>query len=137
MKRLSWELIQKFYKDNFGIGGWLVELYANLDILVLCASGTSNKNISIFTEIPIEEVERVLENTLDFKGWEVDLPMNPYRTYSDIMSDFEKITKSSFIVMMNINLNKDPLYKDIDSENVYRICKAVWEIESKIKDEWI
>ena len=137
MKRLSWELVQQFYMNNFGLDGWLVELYANQDILLLCASGTSNAHISEFTEIPQDEVVRVLKNTLDFEGWSEDLPSNPYKLYSDTMNTDLEVKRGSFISTLQEDFITYQSISEKDALSSYNVCKTVWEIESKIKDEWI
>lgn len=42
METVEWKTIQEFYKEHFGTDMWLIEMMANRDILVLCASGASN-----------------------------------------------------------------------------------------------
>lgn len=123
----SWEYIKDFYQNEFGIEDWVVELYANLDVLLLCASGASNESISKFTEIPLEEVKEIIRKTFMFDGWTVDLGINPYKLYCDVNGD--PTSFKGYITTFFLD-NKI-------KEFIFTICKTMKEIEEKIKDEWI
>ena len=96
MENVEWESIKEFYKEHFGMSGWVVEMLANMDILLLCASGSSNETISNLLDIPVDEILLVIKEVFNFPGWERDLPINPYKLYaesncsldSDILTDF-------------------------------------------------
>lgn len=124
----DWEYIKEFYKEHFGIDNWVVEMMANRDVLLLCASGASNKTISTFLDISENEVRLVIEEAFDFTGWAVDLPINPYRLYSNVLGDFNEFYKE----MKNSNVFE---LKAI--EDVYSLCKTMEEIEERIYNEWI
>ena len=126
----EWEYVKEFYKQHFGIEGWVVELYANMDILTLCASGASNKTITEVCDIELDDLVEVLMNTFKFPGWAVDLPCNPYKIYLESLDNFPKEAVLCFVG-----------FKEIDVETVitqaYRVCKTMKEIEERIADEWI
>lgn len=131
---LAWEAVKKFYKDTFGTDAWVVELYANLDILLLCSSGASNKSITNLLEIDTEEVEKVVESTFHFEGWVEDLRINPYSIYccmynmgENELDDFKK----------EIGIVSEYAYDLNQIQFMYEMCKTMHDIESKIRDEWI
>ncbi len=137
---VHWDAVKDFYKEKFGIDEGVVEMYANLDILVLCASGASNETIERFLEIPIEEVKKVIRETFAFDGWQEDIPANPYKIFTDLEQDLEtpKFVDTRFISEMMFALNS---YKQEDKDKtIYRaywVCRTMSEIERKINDEWI
>lgn len=136
MNDIHWDAVKEFYKDKFGIDGWVVEMYANLDILSLCVSGASNDTIVNFLEIPMEEVVKVLEDTFKFSGWEKDLPFNPYRlfcSYNGIISSVDHFV--SFTMDVAIELAKSGNF--VNQEKVFYMCETYKDIEERIEDEWI
>ena len=137
VSNVSWNDVKDFYKDKFGIDGWVVELYANLDILLLCASGASNESISKFTDIPEEEVRKVIRNTFGFEGWVEDLPLNPYKVYCEMLDMYPKGLETRFISETSSTLIPYQERIKIDKFKAYHICKTMKEIEDKIKDEWV
>ena len=134
----NWEYVKEFYKQCFGIDGWVVELYANLDILQLCVSGASNKSICKFTDLDLEDIVEILITTFHFSGWQEDLPVNPYKLYIELVGLPEFEMKVKFISEMTRALNgyKIPEQPDI-IYNCLVICKTMKEIEERIQDEWI
>ncbi len=125
---LDWVHVKDFYKQCFGIDGWVVELYAVLDILNLCASGASNESIVKFSDLDLEDVVEILMTTFHFPGWKEDLPVNPYKLFLDTNGDFDEFNKA----MVGITAFEfDPII------NLYQICKTMKEIEERIADEWI
>lgn len=124
----DWEYIKEFYKQHFGIDNWVVEMMANRDILLLCASGASNRTISTFLDISQDEIELVIKESFDFIGWKEDLPVNPYRLYSNVLGSFDEFYKE----MKNSNV-----FELRAIEDVHSICRTMKEIEERIYDEWI
>lgn len=132
MKRISWSIIEEFYKKHFGIDKWLVELFANEEILLLCASGASNNTISFFTDLPVDEIKEAINNTFKFEGWERDLRINPYGLYSDDMKIDGKLDQKEFKQFIDLELKGE-----YDPNHIYHICKMMWEIECKINEQWV
>jgi len=133
MTNTDWEIIKDFYKERFGIDGWLVEMYANLDILSLCVAGACNDNIVKFLELPSEEVVRVINDVFEFDGFVNDLPINPYRVYNSyngIRSSVEHLT--SFLSDTSVELGSI-----LKPEKLFKICDTYSDIEERIQNEWI
>ena len=137
MNTVAWEHIKEFYEDKFGIEGWVVEMYANMDILSLCASGASNKTIESFLEIPEGEIVRVIRDAFEIEGWETDLPINPYKMFCSYDGEVSSLAHlTDFILEVAIEMSKYKL-KVIDPAKLFYICEAMYDIERKIADEWI
>lgn len=137
MNTVSWEAIKDFYKTKFGIDGWVVEMYANLDILALCVSGASNQSIVDFLELSLEEVSAVIKDTFGFDGWEFELPINPYHifmTFKGSRSSLEHF--SSFVQEVTFEFQKYSI-ENISVEKLFYMCEAFSDIEERINDEWI
>lgn len=136
----NWDYVKDFYKTCFGIDEWVVELYANLDILQLCASGASNNSICKFTDMDLDDVVEIILTTFGFPGWKEDLPVNPYKLYQELENLYgSEFTERQFI----LTLMKTDLYtffkepEVLDYAMLFRICKTMKEIEERIQDEWI
>jgi hypothetical protein len=136
--QLDWETVKEFYQEQFGIEGWVVEVYASLDILTLCVSGASNETITKFLEVPIADVKKVIQDTLDFDGWDEDLPISPYNVYNSMSSRWaEDSFPVDFINSLIHLLMPYPKFRNLNLLYVYKMCKTSSDIERKIHDEWI
>lgn len=133
----TWEEVKEFYLETFGIKAWAVEIMANIDILVLCASGSSNLSISNFTEVPLDEVTKVIEQTFKFQGWLIDLPVNPYGMYRNMINRHEGASMSKFIKEVREVLNPFVGLGELDFEFMFTMCVTMDDIESRVYDEWI
>ena len=136
----DWECVKDFYKTNFGIESWVVELYANLEILQLCASGASSESISVFCDLDLDDVVEILMNTFFFPGWKVDLSVNPYKIYNEVESEYGfEFTQMIFIgELMKTDLHRSFQYPEaLDYAQMFRICRTLKEIEERIANEWI
>lgn len=137
----GWEVIKEFYQDKFGIDGWVIEMYANLDILILCASGASNRTIESFLEIPLDEIKKVIQDVFGFGGWGEDLPINPYKmfcSYNGIISSVEHF--KDFLAYLDSEISKFPSleeFRTVKGEQLFYLCETMYDIERKIQDEWI
>jgi hypothetical protein len=127
---LNWQYIKDFYKEHFGIDGWVVELFANFDILLLCSSGVSNKHIEEFLDIPLDEISKVIKDAFGFDGWVEDFPINPYRVFNDIGEE-------KFIDDVRLSLTPYIELHSIDLNGLLAICKTMNDIEERINDEWV
>ena len=139
MSSLSWEVIKEFYLKEFGIDEWLVEMYANLDILCLCASGVSFRDISVFLEVPISEVKTVANSVFEFDGWEEEIPVNPlyvFKSYKGVQSSVEHFME--FDKEIKFHLSKwNGKFADVKTEKLFYICETYLDIEERIRNEWI
>jgi len=72
-----WDRVKRLYFEKFGYTDTLVEMVASSQILKLCASGASNKQIADVLEIDIDVVVEELEKWLYFSGWDEQLECNP------------------------------------------------------------
>lgn len=138
MNEISWEAVKEFYQKEFGIDGWVVEVYANMDILSLCVSGASNKTIEEFLEIPQHEIVNVLRDAFEFDGWEEDLPMNPYKMFCGYAGTISSIQHfSDFVGEVGNELAKYRNFKLSNLDKIFYMCETMYDIERKIQDEWI
>lgn len=134
----SWAIIKDFYMREFGIDGWVVEMYANLDILALCVSGASNETIVNFLDLPLAEVIKVLSDAYEFEGWVKDLPFNPiqiFSNYSGTKSTVEHFV--SFTSDVAVELGKYSGIEHIKPEKLFYMCELYNDIEERIRNEWI
>lgn len=135
---LGWDTVKEFYQKEFGIEEWVVELYANMDILSLCASGASNKDIEEFLEIPEKEIVTVIRETFDFDGWDKALPLNPYRLFCSYDGAISSV--SHFLDFVSALSTEFGAYREFASlrlDKIFYICETMYDIERKIQDEWI
>lgn len=132
----AWETIKAFYKDKFGIDGWVVEMFANMDVLLLCVSGASNHTISEFLDIDDSMVTAIIKDTFNFDGWEKDLPLNPYKIYCDGLASFRDY-EYYFRPEIDTILASYKAFEYIDIAELYLMCETFHDIEERIEHEWI
>lgn len=134
----TWTIVKEFYTREFGIDGWIVEMYANLDILCLCVSGVSNEDIVKFLEIPLPDVKNIMEKTLDFEGWEKTLPINPLQIFSAY--DGTKSSVQHFVDFNSVISAELCKYEDlshIKTDTLFYLCELYTDIEERIINEWV
>lgn len=112
MEKIVWDEIKQFYRDKFDIEPEIVDLFCDFSVLLLCVSGSSNKSISEFLDIDIDEVENVNQKYFGFGGWIKDLPINPIRLYKE-----GKVGDAGEFITM--------------------ICERFIELEKVLNDNWI
>jgi len=129
----SWEIIKEFYKETFGISGSLVDYMSIKDILLMCASGSSNESISKYLEINREYIPAILSSVFGFKGWSRDLELNPYSVYNYLLSRKEaSVGKFAEEVM---SLDESISLKD--AKFMFGICRKYRGIEDRLEKKWI
>lgn len=137
MENIEWQTVQEFYKEHFGTDLWLLEMMANRDILLLCASGSSNYTISTFLDVSTDEIELVIKEVFKFPGWELDLPMNPYSIFKSFVNENYEHKRTDIISAFCHELGKYSGFESIQSEEIFRICEIMENIEERIDNEWI
>lgn len=138
MNNIHWEAVKEFYQKEFGIEDWVVEMYANMDILSLSVSGVSNEGIVNFLELPMKEVEKVLEDVFEFGGWNKDLPINPYRLwklYDGKRNSVEHF--HDFVSDIGVELGKYSGFESVKAEKLFYMCETYNDIEERINNEWV
>jgi len=118
-----WEQLKTFYREKFGAADELVELVANSTILILCASGASNKTIGKFFGLEEKDVIDVIQKNFGFPGWFSDLSVNPYKLYLSVDGDQERF----YELLPSSNLKK----------YLYEICKSMSAVERRIDNDWV
>jgi hypothetical protein len=138
MNTNGWEVIKDFYEKKFGIDGWVVEMYANLDILSLCVAGASAETICKFLELSIPEVTQILYEVFEFEGWDKDLPLNPYRIYCLYNGERGSVEHFlSFTSEISTQFSVQSGFENIRAEQLFYMCKTYSDIEERIQNEWI
>jgi len=122
----KWEAVKQFYTEKFNIDPELVDLNSNYTILLMCASGASNKTISSFLDIPEHSIELILNEVFGFTGWFQDLDINPYKTYCKFYGDQDKCNEVFWSDSRTIALG-----------TVFEMCKVMERIEKRLEDEWV
>jgi len=113
-------------------------MYANLDILALCAAGASNETITKFLELSPTEIAQVLTDTFEFQGWDRDLPLNPYRMFTSYTGKRGSVEHfAQFVSDISVELRKYTDFESVKPEQVFYMCETYNDIEERIQNEWI
>lgn len=133
MNEKQWQEIRDFYKDTFGIDEELVDYLSSIDILLMCASGSSNDVISETLDIDLSCVQRIVRSIYDFGGWEDDLPINPHKIHTylcdmgkPLLRDFKKEVRTIF-----------PSCTDTQIADMFRSCRIYDKISLELDKYWI
>ena len=129
MNEEKWKEIKQFYLDNFNISGDTVDLFADNDILLMCAAGASNESISIMLDVDCDSVSLSIKHAFDFDGWDRDLEISPFVIFNMLRNegkysfkDFEKMCY--------------PIKDQKTIQTMYRICKKYERICILLDKEW-
>lgn len=120
----EWKLLQAFYKNHFGISPDLLDKIAVEPLLEDCASGRSNQFIANKYDTDLEYVSEVLDEFLDFEGWENDLDVNPLMIYGSLDADFSYY--KSVIKTVSCLVNQSDILLS------YGICRKYTKIRKEI-----
>lgn len=129
-----WDAIVKFYADSFGIPSELVELMAVYDILKLCATGSTNRQIAEYLGEDVKEVGKILETYFHFDGWPIELPINPYSIMSDVLDAWEGLPRFDAFrneVLTRMQSNEFEVYF------MYDVAKQCHDLERRLRNEWV
>lgn len=125
---VDWDYLKTLLEDKLGIPGNVLDYIAVKDILQLCASGSSNQNISRFTNVDLDYVTSTIREFLLFDGWIDDCDLNPYMTYQScqgVYSDFERE-----ILLLYPFYTKNAIMQMYSAANLYKL------IEDKMEEYW-
>jgi len=133
MENPIWEKVRTFYSDNFGLSENLVDLMASSDILLMCVSGSSNDSISRLLNVDEESVTEVVKQVLEFDGWAIDLPLNPYSIFTVLANDGKVLFRpfrDEIVLVFGTLLSEDSI------KTMFRICRIYDKIERKLERDW-
>jgi hypothetical protein len=124
----TWNQVKDFYTQKFGIAPELVDIAPVLDLLRLCASGSSNKTIALFYEENEEWLADMFDAYLGFRGWQNDLKFSPLMYYKQ--RGFK--TEQEFIDEVTMRFGYNPATKEM-----YNACVVVEQLERLFDEKWI
>ena len=126
----TWEEVKSFYRERFGTAPELVELAPILDLLRLCASGSSNKSIAKFFGETEEGLMELFDAHLGFMGWSIDLSFSPLKIYKELNFPDEDKFKHTVILRYNYLITHD-------LERMYESARLVERLERLFDEKWI
>jgi hypothetical protein len=126
-----WDRVKQFYKDKFNIEPALVDIMSEIDVLKLCATGSSNKSISKFLDLDEEFVSETISKRLGLNGWVADLPFNPFRMYKSLGAPYDL---ESF---RNIVIISYGYQSDLEINKMYNAAGIVVNLEKLLDEQWI
>lgn len=115
MENKRWNIFTEYINTALGVPITILNYIAVSDILLGCVTGLSNSTISKKYNCSIEYVTDVLNEFLDFKGWEDDLDINIYFVYNNAGMNL-----SSFRILINM---VTPLLNDKEIILSFKICE--------------
>lgn len=125
----AWEEIKTFYREKFGTAPELVELAPVVDLLRLCASGSSNKSIAKFFGETETGLMELFDAHLGFMGWENDLPFSPLKLYKEMGLPAQQ--EFADAVMLR------GFKWSMDIDKMYMSVKLVERLERLFDETWI
>lgn len=123
-----WNGIKDFYYEKFGIAPELVEIAPILDLLRLCASGSSNKTIAEFFDEDENYLADMFDAYLGFRGWSTDLKFSPLSLYKEL----EDKSKDNFVEAAVLKYGRI-----FGFDEMYNSCKVVEQLERLFNEKWI
>jgi hypothetical protein len=85
----SWTQTRKLLSDARDMPELVVDYIATVGIIKQCAYGLGNMKIAYFNDLEVEQVESILFQFLGFKGWLLDLDINPWHIYQTTQGNHE------------------------------------------------
>lgn len=119
-----WDQFTTILSKLFKVDKHIIDLIAVQEVLILIASGYSNKSVSRRLEMEEDYVSEVCQEFLKFPGYEEDLDINPYFafrrsvSFDDFVFEIKLLTKvldKDCIVWYNVSEEYDKIRKEVDS----------------------
>lgn len=132
MKYVDWNYLKILLEERLNIPGRVLDTIAVKDILQLCASGSSNENISKVTEADLEYVVDVLREFLLFFGWTIDCDLNPLTLYNSLVDDLYSFD----LFEREINILY-PYYTKEEIMQMYQVAHLYKQIEDEMEKFWV
>jgi hypothetical protein len=125
MENERWIEIRKILSNAKGIPEHVVDYLATINVIRMCAHGLSTTKIAYFNDLSVEQVENILFQFIGFKGWLLDLDLNPWSVFETSRGNYE------FYDMKILSLTN---LVDCDIIRLsYRVCKAYERIKEEIE----
>ncbi len=125
-----WEEVRKFYIEKFGISPELVDIAPILDLLRLCASGSSNKSIAKFFDETEEGLMELFDAHLGFMGWDIDMKFSPLKLYKELDDKSLESFKDAVVTKYGYH---HPWF----IERLYKTASFVDKLERLFDEKWI
>jgi hypothetical protein len=124
----TWDQVKDFYIQKFGISPELVDIAPVLDLLRLCASGSSNKTIAIFYGESEEGLCEIFDAYFGFMGWESSLSFSPLQL-------FKRMGCPSYDLFCDAVVQQFGYKTDI--KNMYESARITEQLERLFDEKWI
>lgn len=89
MENEQWQDIRKWISTVSSVPEIIIDYISVQNVLKLCVHGLSNDKIAYFCDLDEKAVENILFRYYGFKGWLVDLDLNPWRIYQTTQGEYE------------------------------------------------
>jgi hypothetical protein len=102
----------------------VVDHMSILNLIKMCANGLGNMKIGYYNDLDVEVVEKTLFRYVGFKGWDLDLDLNPWRIYCTTQGNYE-LYEMKILSLTNL-VDYDIIHTS------YKICKKYEQIREEI-----
>lgn len=123
----KWEEIRDIFEERLGMPRYIADYVAVFDVLVMTLAGLSVENIAKDTDLDEYNVKNILNEFLEFNGWEQNQNINYWFVYN------QTDTKEGFAQIIQ-NLSKYGTI-NIETEKVYSMCTVLADIRNEL-NEW-
>jgi len=120
----SWAETRKLLSVAKDMPEHVVDYMATIEVIKQCAHGLGTMRIAYFNDLELEQVEDILFQFVGFKGWLLDLDINPWSIYETSRGNYE------FYEMKILSLTKLVDYVIIRLS--YNVCKTYQRIQEEI-----
>ena len=126
MENEHWKDIRKWISTTSSIPEIIIDYISVLNVLKLCVYGLSNDKIAYFSDLNEEAVEDILFRYFGFKGWLLDLDLNPWRIYQTSQGNYELYQIKIWDLTSLLNYDIIGLS--------YKLCKKYETIKEEIEN---
>ena len=134
MKMIDWDITATILEEKLNIPRQILDYISIRDIILLCASGSSNQSIALFLQTDLDFVCEIVSSTFLFSGWEKDLDINPYQILKNILdAEYEK-AYLSFVEEVKL---MTPYYGESEITKMFIVADKYFKIEQEMERWWI
>jgi len=137
MRMIDWDITSVILEEKLNIPRKILDYISIRDIILLCASGSSNQSIAQFLQTDLEFVCEVVASTFMTEGWKEDLDINPYQILKTIQ-DYGYIegVEGTYIPFKEEIQTVTPYYSEEEIVRMFIVSDRYLHIEKEMEIWW-
>lgn len=135
---IDWDITASILEEKLSIPRKILDYISVRDIILLCASGSSNSSISVFLQTDLDFVCETIQDIFMSDGWAIDLDVNPYQILQTIKSfGYIEGVDGCYIPFKDEIRAVAPYYSEEEVVRMFIVADRYLKIEDELEKYWV